>query len=575
MKTFSQTILLCLLSLLLVSCGGNSSSTAERSPVYAATVQAATAADYNKVVQHIYVAYFGRPADVGGLAFFSERFLAIGAPTDIVAMSQAYNTNADARALIDVFSGSQESKDLYPGDNGVFMDAVYLNLFGRAPDAAGKAWWVNQLNTGAMTRASAAVNVMAGAQSTDIDVIVKKTTIAGRFTAALDTVQRSRAYSGLAANVIVRNMLATVVLGTDLSTFQPAIDSTIATLVANLPPAAEGLYTGKLSSGTPFHMLVLEDDQYWGLYGSATSGMLRPYGFIQGQGASSNGAFSSSDMKDFGPSPAVQGSVTGTYAALTSITGKVTMPTGAVDFTTSIIGNATYNYSGAPSLSDIAGNWRLSSSKGDLYTLSVAAGGGFSGTATACSYSGSLAPRRSGKNVFDATWNFGAGVCPLSGQAAGGVAFSYLINEGATRELIVTGVNAGRTAGTSLVGWTATALGQPAAFVATDTVLGTGAVAAAGNEISVHYTGWLYNANGANFKSTKFDSSRDRGTPFNFTLGIGAVIAGWDRGVAGMKVGGKRTLIIPASLGYGGTGNASIPPNAGMVFEVELLTVIR
>ncbi|MDP3670230.1 MAG: FKBP-type peptidyl-prolyl cis-trans isomerase [Telluria sp.] len=104
---------------------------------------------------------------------------------------------------------------------------------------------------------------------------------------------------------------------------------------------------------------------------------------------------------------------------------------------------------------------------------------------------------------------------------------------------------------------------------------GTGAVAAAGNEISVHYTGWLYNANGANFKSTKFDSSRDRGTPFNFTLGIGAVIAGWDRGVAGMKVGGKRTLIIPASLGYGGTGNASIPPNAGMVFEVELLTVIR
>jgi peptidylprolyl isomerase len=87
----------------------------------------------------------------------------------------------------------------------------------------------------------------------------------------------------------------------------------------------------------------------------------------------------------------------------------------------------------------------------------------------------------------------------------------------------------------------------------------------------VHYTGWLYN-NGA--KGTKFDSSVDRGQPFQFTLGAHQVIAGWDEGVAGMKVGGKRTLIIPPELGYGARGAGGvIPPNATLMFDVELLGV--
>jgi FKBP-type peptidyl-prolyl cis-trans isomerase FkpA len=105
----------------------------------------------------------------------------------------------------------------------------------------------------------------------------------------------------------------------------------------------------------------------------------------------------------------------------------------------------------------------------------------------------------------------------------------------------------------------------------TDTKTGDGAIAAAGNKVSVHYTGWLYN-NGA--KGTKFDSSVDRGQPFQFTLGAHQVIAGWDEGVAGMKVGGKRTLIIPPELGYGARGAGGvIPPNATLMFDVELLGV--
>jgi len=111
----------------------------------------------------------------------------------------------------------------------------------------------------------------------------------------------------------------------------------------------------------------------------------------------------------------------------------------------------------------------------------------------------------------------------------------------------------------------------PSGLQITDTKAGTGAEAKSGNTCIMHYTGWLY-ADGK--KGTKFDSSLDRGQPFSFPLGAGRVIKGWDEGVAGMKVGGKRTLIIPASLGYGARGAGGvIPPNATLLFEVELLEV--
>ena len=101
----------------------------------------------------------------------------------------------------------------------------------------------------------------------------------------------------------------------------------------------------------------------------------------------------------------------------------------------------------------------------------------------------------------------------------------------------------------------------------TDDQVGTGAVATAGKTAVVHYTGWLLDG-------TKFDSSRDRNQPFSFPLGAGQVIKGWDEGVAGMKVGGKRTLIVPPALGCGARGAGGvIPPNATLKFDVELLDV--
>ena len=100
---------------------------------------------------------------------------------------------------------------------------------------------------------------------------------------------------------------------------------------------------------------------------------------------------------------------------------------------------------------------------------------------------------------------------------------------------------------------------------------GTGAEARKGATVTVHYTGWLYNDGQ---QGAKFDSSRDRGDPFQFPLGAGMVIKGWDEGVAGMKVGGQRTLIIPPEMGYGARGAGGvIPPNATLKFDVELLGV--
>jgi FKBP-type peptidyl-prolyl cis-trans isomerase len=105
-----------------------------------------------------------------------------------------------------------------------------------------------------------------------------------------------------------------------------------------------------------------------------------------------------------------------------------------------------------------------------------------------------------------------------------------------------------------------------------DHKVGDGPVAKAGQRVDVHYTGWLDAGDGK--KGKKFDSSVDRGRPFSFPLGMGRVIRGWDEGVDGMKVGGKRTLYIPSKLGYGARGaGRAIPPNADLIFDVEVLGV--
>jgi FKBP-type peptidyl-prolyl cis-trans isomerase FkpA len=112
------------------------------------------------------------------------------------------------------------------------------------------------------------------------------------------------------------------------------------------------------------------------------------------------------------------------------------------------------------------------------------------------------------------------------------------------------------------------AVANPASFTKTDTVLGTGAEAVAGKRVTVTYTGWLYSDTAADHKGTQFETGN-----YSFTIGVKEVIDGFDQGVLGMKVGGKRTVLIPSSMAYGSSGSGKIPPNAGLVFDLTLTAV--
>ena len=112
----------------------------------------------------------------------------------------------------------------------------------------------------------------------------------------------------------------------------------------------------------------------------------------------------------------------------------------------------------------------------------------------------------------------------------------------------------------------------PPAFAQTDLVVGSGTEATAGRRLSVHYTLWLYDPAQPELKGRQMETSAG-GAPFSFTLGAGQVIAGWDQGFAGMRVGGRRRLVVPPALAYGSRGQGSIPPNTSLVFDVELVAV--
>ncbi|MES2148999.1 MAG: DUF4214 domain-containing protein [Pseudomonadota bacterium] len=240
MTRFHRSIAACLCAGLLASCGGEAPPPATAQPRLLASVTASaparTAADYNDLLQRIYVAYFGRPADPGGQAFYATAALNAGSPTVVAGINPAYGSNPGVKFLIDSFATSAESQALYPGDNTTFINAIYRNLFNRDAEAGGRDFWANAINAGLMTRASAAINIMAGAQGTDLDLVNAKNTVATLFTASLNTDTRRAAYSGLDANVVVRNMLAGITLATSPASYQASVDATIATLVANFTP---------------------------------------------------------------------------------------------------------------------------------------------------------------------------------------------------------------------------------------------------------------------------------------------------------------------------------------------------
>ncbi len=232
MKTTFSRALACALPLLLAACGG------AQDPISPTTVTLSSAkrgnADttltaYYDVVQRVYVAYYGRPADTAGLEYWAGQYKAFGMPLTMAEISNAYGSNPTVKMFVDAFGTSAEASALYSGDNDAFISAIYRNLFNTPGDAAGRAFWVNALNNGAMTRGIAALYLMSGAQKTDITTIDKKIEIAKSFTSALNTDARRTAYAGDSSLALVRAMLATVDANTDTAPFA-GVSSTIGKL---------------------------------------------------------------------------------------------------------------------------------------------------------------------------------------------------------------------------------------------------------------------------------------------------------------------------------------------------------
>lgn len=216
---------------------------------------------------------------------------------------------------------------------------------------------------------------------------------------------------------------------------------------------AEGVYEGTVSNGGIHNTLILENDQFFTLYGNAIPGGLGVAGFIQGNGKSNNGTFLSTDMKDFfANGTVVSGSLSASYTAKTTFNGSITEGSSTLTFTgTSPLKNSLYVYDTAANLANIVGAWNLSDLKGAATPLNIASSGAFTGSSGGCTFSGTLKPRASGKNIFDLALTFGAAPCLLVGQAANGIAIEYPLSTG-KRQLIIVGTNTTRSNGTALLG---------------------------------------------------------------------------------------------------------------------------
>ena len=213
-------------------------------------------------------------------------------------------------------------------------------------------------------------------------------------------------------------------------------------------PTAEGVYSGTITGAknSGFQLLVLENGDFWGLYGNTVSNKFSISGLIQGSGTSNNGVFTSSNLKDFGVSPSVAGALNATYDA-TAKTIKGTGIAGAANtsFNGGPAANSLYNYTIAASLTNIAGTWLLTSLSGATVNINIAATGTFSAVDNnGCQFSGTIAPRASGKNVFDTATTFGPAPCRLPGQTASGIALFQPLVAGNT-QLILAQVDSTRT----------------------------------------------------------------------------------------------------------------------------------
>ena len=192
---------------------------------------------------------------------------------------------------------------------------------------------------------------------------------------------------------------------------------------------------------------MLENDQFWGLYGAQVGETFQVTGFVQGQGSSNNGTFVSADSKDFGFSPPGSAPVNATY----TVAGNITGTAGSAAFSGAPIPITHYNYNTPALVSAITGAWSLSATNGATISMNIGTTGTFTATSGGCAMTGTIVPRASAKNVFDATLTFGAAPCANPGVTGTGIALTYPTNTGG-HQLGIIGMNSARTQGLAMFG---------------------------------------------------------------------------------------------------------------------------
>jgi hypothetical protein len=234
-------------------------------------------------------------------------------------------------------------------------------------------------------------------------------------------------------------------------------DASTSPINGNTPAgtSAEGFYSGSLtgSLSNNFEMLVLENDEVWVLHGNQTTAGFSVNGFVQGAGKSNNGSYSATDIRDFGFAPAMAVSASASYrTADKTISGSIVEGNSTATFSGGTSPAVPYSYATAATLASITGSWTLAALTGESVAVDITSAGALSARSSqGCSFTGTLTPRASGKNVFNVALKFGASPCLLPNQNATGIAINYPLSNGKT-QLIVAGYNTERTLGTVAFG---------------------------------------------------------------------------------------------------------------------------
>jgi hypothetical protein len=255
----------CVLALLVSACGGNNGASTDSSIKAQARTpyrsQKATAADYATLVQELYVAYFGRPADPGGLANFENSLAQINAPTTVAELAQAYNTNAAIKALIDTFGTSKESQTLYgTGTNQDFVTAIFKNVLNRTPASTGLAFWSGQIDSGGLSKGDAALGIMAGALANssnsaqgqlDIALINNRINVAAYFSGQVSALNAVSAYSGSSAAAAARTFLSGVTSSSTAASYDAGAVAAVQALLSAVAASFPGNYCGVTTGSYP------------------------------------------------------------------------------------------------------------------------------------------------------------------------------------------------------------------------------------------------------------------------------------------------------------------------------------